>query len=405
MSAENLDQELRDALVHLYDPDYEPSEALCELAGCDPAEGALALQSVIVQAIRGLEPPMDTPACSRVVQVYDLLHNRFVLKLTLEETAERMHMSFSTTWRAQRTAVHALARALREQRTELRQQLVQGSRADTQAANWRAQMERELAALQASAPDAVSDVGDVISGVEKLFASLTPGPDLHIEVRFVQPGLIAAVHPAVLRQVLIVAFRRLAEHTPAAPIAVYAGLEDGNVKITLTAEIRDATSLEADDWIEGLLLPGDATVEIAVDGSQVFLWLEVPSVGRLSVLVVDDNPDMARFYRRSTEGTRYRIVHAALGQGLFETVAEVGPDVVVLDVMLPDIDGWQLLMRLHEDPATRGIPVIVCTVIREEELALSLGAARYLAKPVRRREFIEALDSVLPQAGAEAPTQ
>jgi CheY-like chemotaxis protein len=75
------------------------------------------------------------------------------------------------------------------------------------------------------------------------------------------------------------------------------------------------------------------------------------------------------------------------------------PDVIVLDVMLPDVDGWKLLMELHEDPVTRPIPIVVCSVIREEELAYSLGAAAYLSKPVDPRAFIQ----VLEQASARAP--
>ena len=66
--------------------------------------------------------------------------------------------------------------------------------------------------------------------------------------------------------------------------------------------------------------------------------------------------------------------------------------------MLPDIDGWRLLMLLHENAETRTIPVIVCTVVREEGLALSLGATRYLAKPVGPRDFIETLNQVSPPA-------
>jgi len=144
-------------------------------------------------------------------------------------------------------------------------------------------------------------------------------------------------------------------------------------------------------------------VEAHVDGDRAFLWVGLPSVGKITVLVVDDNPDMARFYRRSAEKTSYHIVHTAGGQNLFETIAATAPAVIVLDVMLPDIDGWELLTRLHQDPATRPIPVIVCSVVREEELALSLGAAHYLPKPVRSREFIQALDRVLAQAPARAP--
>jgi CheY-like chemotaxis protein len=113
------------------------------------------------------------------------------------------------------------------------------------------------------------------------------------------------------------------------------------------------------------------------------------------VLVVDDNVDLVHFYRRYAAGTRYHIVHLSQGTGVLEAVESVTPDIIVLDVMLPDVDGWDLLVQLHEHPATRPIPVVVCSVVREEELALSLGASVYLPKPVRRREFIGALDQAV----------
>jgi len=137
---------------------------------------------------------------------------------------------------------------------------------------------------------------------------------------------------------------------------------------------------------------------VSVESHNLFLWIEVPSVGKVRVLVVDDNPDMVRFYRSSTLGTRYEIVELAEGKDLFRTIDDSAIDVIVLDVMLPDVDGWQLLMRLHPDRTARQIPVIICSVVREESLALSLGAAHYLAKPVGRREFLQALNRVLPQA-------
>jgi CheY-like chemotaxis protein len=70
--------------------------------------------------------------------------------------------------------------------------------------------------------------------------------------------------------------------------------------------------------------------------------------------------------------------------------------------MLPDVDGWDLLMHLHEDPTTREIPVIVCSVVREGKLALSLGAALHLPKPVEPCQLIQALDQVLQESREQA---
>ena len=69
----------------------------------------------------------------------------------------------------------------------------------------------------------------------------------------------------------------------------------------------------------------------------------------------------------------------------------------MLDILLPDVDGWELLSQLHSSPSTRPIPVIICSIVRENELASCLGAVQYLPKPVHRQDFIRALDRALAQ--------
>ena len=261
-------------------------------------------------------------------------------------------------------------------------------------------MHRELASLQEKAPGVVSDVGEAINSVLEVIDALASDLGVRVEVKSVQPGLVAAVHPVVLHQILISAAKRLARHIVDGRIAVYARLEDGNAKVTLTGAVAAGAGFAEEDLWGNVPISEDISIKVCIDDTQAFVWIEVPSVRKVTVLVVDDNEEMASFYQRATVGTRYHIVRTAQGQGLFEKIDATTPDIIVLDVMLPDIDGWRLLMRLHEDRATRSIPIIVCSVVREKDLALSLGAAWYLPKPVRPREFTQALDQVLLQAGA-----
>jgi CheY-like chemotaxis protein len=135
-------------------------------------------------------------------------------------------------------------------------------------------------------------------------------------------------------------------------------------------------------------------VERQLQGHQVSFQVELPAARKVTVLVVDDNADLIHFYRRYLTGTRYQIVHIAEGQNLLERVGQIAPDIIVLDVMLPDMDGWELLTQLREDPLTQTTPIVVCSVVRREELALALGAAAYLSKPVRRQQFIQALEQL-----------
>lgn len=398
-------RELKRALNHLHSPDYQPPRSLCALVGCDPRQGALGVQSVIMRMINDLRPPDGTPPTAHARRVYELLHYRYALELTQEETAEHLCVSRRTVQRIQQEAIHELARLLWEGRET-------GSSVETrgqgrgpaspgekeqpcQAPDWRAQAERELAALEAQAPDAISDVREVIRDVLRLQDAIPSREGLELEAHCSQASLTAPFHPSVLRQTLITALKQLLGDVPPGRIRIFANIEDGDIKITLVASYASGNSLSEREVVEGILTPEGVLVELHLDGQEAFLSILLPSVNKKTVLVVEDNQDMVDFYRRCTRGTTYHIIHATRSTELFEVIKTTRPDVVVLDVVLPDIDGWDLLMRLRNNPHTGAIPTVVCTVVREEELALSLGATHYLPKPVQPETFIGALDQCL----------
>jgi CheY-like chemotaxis protein len=411
-ASQELREQVQEALAHLHDPSYQPPPVLYELLGCEPGSGPLSVQSAIIQEIRSLQSHPDVPQCTPTARVYDVLHHRYVLRLTQEETAEILNLSVRHLGRVQRQAVHTFARLLWE-RACTHSPPVRGlaeepetpahvrASADSEAQEWRSQTKRELASLQAITPSAECDVAKTISDVLAIQSVICAARAVHLQVAFVQPDLAAAIHPSVLRQILITALGRLTRYTPGGRIIIHAGLEDGNVKITLAGAFTSGNRPAERDLVGDLLDVEDVSVDVHIAADHAFLWIRVPSVsGKVVVLAVDDNSDMAHLYRRATAGTRYRIVHITKAQGAFEAIQATAPSIIVLDVMLPDADGWELLMQLHEHPTTRSIPVIICTVVREEDLALSLGAALYLAKPVRPRQLIQALDQVLSQGPA-----
>lgn len=129
----------------------------------------------------------------------------------------------------------------------------------------------------------------------------------------------------------------------------------------------------------------------------------LPSAPRATVLVVDDNEDLVHFYRACTMNTVFQVVHLREGRSIFETLETVQPDIIVLDLMLPDISGLEVLAQLSEHPFSKSIPIIVCSVVREEELAFALGATAYIPKPVRRRQFVRVLTQLLSQVGRAEP--
>ncbi len=76
---------------------------------------------------------------------------------------------------------------------------------------------------------------------------------------------------------------------------------------------------------------------------------------------------------------------------LIDDLQAASPDAVLLDILLPDLDGWEILQRLKGDAATRSIPVMVVSVVDDRQLGLALGAIDYLVKPVSRELLLEAI--------------
>jgi signal transduction histidine kinase/DNA-binding response OmpR family regulator len=109
------------------------------------------------------------------------------------------------------------------------------------------------------------------------------------------------------------------------------------------------------------------------------------------VLVIEDDPSAVRLLREYLEAAGYSVRVAATGESGLAAVAERAPAAIVLDVLLPGIDGWEVLRRLRGNDRTQAIPVIIVTVVEEREVGLALGAADYLVKPIHRAALLGCL--------------
>ena len=125
---------------------------------------------------------------------------------------------------------------------------------------------------------------------------------------------------------------------------------------------------------------------------------------RGSVLVVDDEPTIAEVVSRYLERAGYRTRVAADGVQAIEAAADLRPDLVVLDLMLPRIDGLEVMRRLREHGRDR-IAVILLTAKGEESdrvIGLRLGADDYVVKPFSPAELVARVDAVLRRVEVDA---
>ena len=118
-----------------------------------------------------------------------------------------------------------------------------------------------------------------------------------------------------------------------------------------------------------------------------------PAAG--TVLVIEDDRRSAELLELYLDGSGLPVVLARDGAEGLELARALRPRAVILDILLPRLDGWDLLARLKEDPATADIPVVIVTMLDERGKGLALGAVEYLVKPVSREAMMEALEGVL----------
>mgnify|MGYP000347785918 CR=1 FL=1 len=114
------------------------------------------------------------------------------------------------------------------------------------------------------------------------------------------------------------------------------------------------------------------------------------------LLLIDDDPDFVAATKTVLESRHdYKVLTASDGVfGLAIAKAE-RPDLVILDVLMPREDGWHLLQQLQLMPETANIPVVICSVLRQPQLALALGAKKVLEKPVSQGALLQAVNELL----------
>ena len=117
--------------------------------------------------------------------------------------------------------------------------------------------------------------------------------------------------------------------------------------------------------------------------------------GRATVLVVDDDPTVRSLLAKTLEKEGYRVISARNGVEALALAREHRPQAITLDVLMPQMDGWATLKELKADAELRDIPVIMVTVLNERGMAIPLGAADFMTKPVDRQRLAAILARLL----------
>jgi CheY-like chemotaxis protein len=178
-------------------------------------------------------------------------------------------------------------------------------------------------------------------------------------------------------------------------ITVESALGTGST-FTLRLPLSHGTTLSASRPAE--MAVGQDTGEEAKTGGRASASAEVAGDGP-TVLVIDDDPNVIELLRENLVEAGYRVVGACDGEEGINKARAIRPDSIVLDVIMPHKDGWQVLYELKADPSTRDIPIILLSVVDQKNLGYRLGAADYLIKPFERETLLTALSRTAGHCG------
>jgi len=121
------------------------------------------------------------------------------------------------------------------------------------------------------------------------------------------------------------------------------------------------------------------------------------------ILVVEDEPEIRILVKTILEKAGYSVVEAEDGEAALRLVNEEEPDLVLLDVMIPGIEGWEVCRRIRENEATRRLPIIMVTVRTTDEdiqRSVECGANAHINKPFDQRELLDTIKKLLGETSS-----
>ncbi|MFN4217970.1 MAG: PAS domain S-box protein [Candidatus Bipolaricaulia bacterium] len=146
---------------------------------------------------------------------------------------------------------------------------------------------------------------------------------------------------------------------------------------------------------------GTITVTSALGQGSTFT-VRLPALARPErplVLVIEDEVAIARLIATYIEKMGYRAVMAYSAREGFDHAVRLKPDLITLDVLMPDLDGFALIQQLKQHPVTANIPVIFLSIVQDKQQGLRLGASAFLTKPIDERKFYETVRALLEPQG------
>jgi len=392
MEPDDFRKQIKDALEHLYDTAYLETHPLLLQFSTQPADSRLTraqkLRGLLKEAVEALRPPEGSPTGSPEWRSYLALRYRYVQGSSHGEVESELGISLRQLQRELHKGLDAIAAWLWDKRAAPTTGVSETQELEQELREW--QISRQNCAMQTL-------VDDTLWMCKPLFE------ERGISTQTDLPADLAPVFvDATLTRQALFKILRVLTSTPGT-LTIHAVEHRTETQLVLTSASRIAFE-QNEDWHIAQMICQQLGIQLAAHTSdaQTEITFTLPRASQPRVLMIDDNAALHTLFERYLAPHHYELVHAYNGDDALR-LATTQPDVITLDVMMPKVDGWQVLRALTSNPATAHIPVVICSVLKEPQLASALGARAYLKKPVDRTELAATLARLLASASrAEA---
>jgi CheY-like chemotaxis protein len=392
-------QHIRFALHHLFEIsvlDKGPGQALALwLDEVTPAETNFSygqrMHQVLVRSIEQMKPvELPDPNLPRH-RNYLILKRRYLDGASVQQLESEFNSSSRQFRRDSHRAIEELVLALWQLSPQSAQAAsLASSRPDQDRVdNKPVSFSRNASAIKLL--DGVMDAAQTLAGIINATATQVIA-DIPLDLPAVNADRVA------LRLALMKLLRLAVAHSPEHTIRLRGTIQDESILLTLDGidgiTNNDSVFNEAAQLFN--LAEGALTLAPANPGQRISAQLTMHH--RPTVLVVDDDPAMPRIVQRFLALRPIAVINCNSTDDVVKLARETQPVLILLDVLMPKRDGWEILQELKANPDTYHIQLAVCSIWDERELALSLGADMFFQKPIGRAELLACVEEHIAAA-------
>jgi len=402
MKLEEFRKLVKDALEHLYDTAYlEVHPLLTQVSGVNTANRstrAQALRSILKDAVEELRPPEGLSSGSPEWRSYLVLRCRYIQGMTIGQVEDELGLGRRQLQREIRKGLEALASMLWASKRVRKDSFPATKSASVMPppdlGNELDPLEIELDQWKLTLQNC--DVHSLVNDTLWLLRSTMGQSQTDIQVDL--PGILPPVFvdATLTRQALFNIMRLMIQNSQ--DILSLTAVPNDSFIVIQMRKPDYVHRLDESDWQAAQRIIRDQGGRLDLENNPTLgfqIAIRLPMAGQTRVLIVDDNQATLQLFERYLAPHHYEVKKAQGGAEALSMATENPPDLIILDVMMPTMDGWQVLRSLKQNPGTEDIPIIVCSVLKEPELAISLGARAYLKKPVDRLELLTTLERIL----------